>query len=88
MEALYLILTGILPLVGGLFGMWFGAKLGQKLGKGEEIEAPHPIQTWQEHHAQREARKEAQREADKVNAILENIDSYDGTGANQRDVPR
>ena len=88
MEALFLILAWAMPLVGGLFGMWFGAKLGQKLARGEEIETPHPIQTWQEHYAQREARKEAEREREKVNAILENVGSYDGTGANQRDVPR
>ena len=63
-----------------------GAKVGQKVSKGEDIEVslPNPFKAYQE----REARKEAQREADKVNAILQNIDSYDGTGANQQDVPR
>ena len=88
MELAYLILASLVPLLGGLLGMWLGAKLGQRIGKGEDIEAPHPILMWQEHQEHRESRKEAQREQDKVNTILQNIDSYDGTGANQKDVPR
>lgn len=65
-----------------------GAKVGQKVSRGEEISLPNPVEHWQEKHTQKEARKEAQREAEKVNAILQNIDSYDGTGANQKEVPR
>ncbi len=65
-----------------------GAKVGQKVSKGEDIELPHPVKTWQENHAKREAEKAAQREQDKLNAILQNIDRYDGTPANQQDVPR
>jgi hypothetical protein len=67
-----------------------GVKIGQSTAKGEDIDLslPNPVTSWQEKHAQKEARKEAQREADKVNAILENIDSYDGTGAHQKGVPR
>ena len=63
-----------------------GAKVGQTVSKGEDIEVsmPNPLKAIQE----REARKEAQKEQDKVNTILQNIDSYDGTGANQKDVPR
>lgn len=67
-----------------------GVKIGQSTAKGEDVDLslPNPIEYWQEKHAQKEARKEAQREADKVSTILANIDSYDGTGANQQEVPR
>lgn len=63
-----------------------GAKVGQKVTKGEGIELPkvNPMEAIQ----QREARKEAERVKDKVDTILRNIDSYDGTGQGQEDVPR
>lgn len=62
-----------------------GAIVGQKVDKGEDIKViPSPLKA----HQEREAQKEAQREQEKVNTILQNIDSYDGTGANQKEVPR
>jgi hypothetical protein len=70
--------------------LMFGVKIGQSAAKGEKIDfsLPNPIEWWKERQAQQEAQKEAQREAEKIDAILSNIDSYDGTGANQQDVPR
>jgi hypothetical protein len=67
-----------------------GVRIGQATAKGEDIDLslPNPVTAWQEKHAQKEASKEAQKEAQKVSTILENIDSYDGTGANQKEVPR
>ena len=67
-----------------------GAKVEQSAARGEKIEfnIPNPVDYWREHYQQKEAQKEAQREADKVSTILENIDRYDGTGANQQEVPR
>lgn len=63
-----------------------GAKVGQKVTKGEPIELPNvnPIKAVRE----REDRKKAQAEQDKVDAILKNIENYDGHGHNQVDVPR
>ena len=61
-----------------------GAKVGQMSAKGERITLPNPIRAYQE----RGARKEAQKEQDRVTTILQNIDNYDGTGANQQEVPR
>lgn len=83
METIFIILT-----VGALNVACFfiGAKVGQTVAKGERIEAPsvNPFKAYRE----REARKEAEAERDKVEAIMRNIDSYDGTGAHQEDVPR
>lgn len=61
-----------------------GTKVGQKVVKGEPIEIPslNPLKAYRE----AQDRKEAEREADKLGTILQNIEAYDGTGANQKDV--
>ena len=61
-----------------------GAKVGQKVVKGEEIELPtiNPMDLYREH----EAKREAQREQDKFDTILQNIDNYDGTSYGQKEV--
>ena len=63
-----------------------GAKVGQTVSKGEEIKLPtvNPLELVQEHREKRAA----QEERDKVETILRNIESYDGTGYGQEDVPR
>ena len=81
METILIILTvGILN-VGCFF---IGAKVGQKVVKGEPIEIPslNPMKAYRE----AQDRKEAEREADKLGTILQNIEAYDGTGAGQKDV--
>ena len=78
----------LIATVGALCVLCFliGAKVGQTVSKGEEIKLPtvNPLKAYREH----EAKKEAEREQDKVNTILRNIESYDGTAQGQRDVPR
>ena len=81
METILTILTvGILN-VGCFF---IGAKVGQKVVKGEPIEIPslNPMKAYRE----AQDRKQAEREADKLDTILQNIEAYDGTGAKQKDV--
>ena len=85
MEALLIIMATALVCVCCFI---IGAKVGQTVRKGEDIEMPHPVKSWQEEHARKAAEREAKREQDKLNTILQNIDSYDGTGQNQKDVPR
>lgn len=63
---------------------FIGAKVGQKVSKGEDIELPKvdpmkPIREAQE-------RREADRERERVETIMRNIEKYDGTGAGQEDV--
>ena len=62
-----------------------GARVGQKVAKGETIELPtvNPMELVQE---QREKRA-AQEERNKLDTILRNIESYDGTAYGQEDVP-
>lgn len=61
-----------------------GVKVGQKVVKGEEVELP----SLNLMKAYREAqnRREAEREANKQNLIMHNIENYDGTSAGQKDV--
>ena len=82
MEVLLILTVGALCVLCFLIG----AKVGQTVSKGEEIKLPtvNPLKAYREH----EARKEAEQEQDKVNTILRNIESYDGTANGQRDVPR
>lgn len=66
-----------------------GLKVGMSVVKGEPIELPslpsiNPLQAYRE----RQNRKEAEMEQDKLDTILQNIEAYDGTGANQKDVSK
>lgn len=69
-----------------IFCFLIGAKVGQTVSKGESVELPtvNPLKAVEE----RRNKKEAEREQDKVNTILHNIEAYDGTGRGQEDIPR
>ena len=65
-----------------------GAKVGQKVVRGEEVETPkisalNPLKMYEEHKEKEELKKEKE----KINTILRNIERYDGTDAGQEDVP-
>ena len=62
-----------------------GAIVGQKTVKGEKIELPklNPMDIYREH----QEKKEVEKEKDKLETILRNIERYDGTANNQEDVP-
>lgn len=66
---------------------FIGAKVGQTVAKGKDIEAPkipNPVTAYKAHIAT----KEAEAEKNRLDIILGNIERYDGTGAGQEDVPR
>lgn len=77
---LTILLTGTLCCVCFIIG----AKVGQKVSKGEAVELPsvNPIRAIKESREQ----KEAEMEQDKLDTILRNIERYDGTGKGQEDV--
>ena len=62
-----------------------GAIVGQKTVKGEKIELPklNPMDIYREH----QEKKEVEKEKDKLETILRNIERYDGTANHQEDVP-
>lgn len=81
MEVLLLLVMGAVNIA----CFMIGARVGQKTAKGEEIKLPtvNPMELVQE---QREKRA-AQEERNKLDTILRNIESYDGTAYGQEDVP-
>lgn len=62
-----------------------GAKVGQAVSKGEDIQTPsvNPLEAYRKH----EAKKEVQKEQERIDALLRNIERYDGTASGQEDVP-
>ncbi len=82
MEALLLLIMGAY----GIACFLIGARVGQKVVNGEKIELPsiNPIEAIREHRAHKEADKEQER----IDTIMRNIEGYDGTGIGQEDVPR
>ena len=63
---------------------WIGAKIGQMIVKGEDIKLPSPMKAFRE----REERREAVKEQNKIDTIMRNIENYNGTPFNQEDVPK
>ena len=84
----YFVILAFLVLVGiqNILCVIIGLKIGLALRNGESL--PNPIESYKEHRAKNEAKKEAKKEQDKFDTILKNIDSYDGTGFGQLEVPR
>lgn len=82
MTALTILVTGALCIA----CFYIGAKVGQTASKGDKIEVPNinPVRIIQE----RQERKTAEEEKNKMDTILRNIDMYDGTAIGQQDVPR
>lgn len=80
MEILLVLTVGALCIV----CFFIGAKVGQTVSKGENLELPSvdPFEAYRKN----EARKAAQKEQDRIDTIMQNIECYDGTGSNQKDV--
>jgi hypothetical protein len=81
MDVLLLLVMGTVNILCFLIG----AKVGQAVSRGEKVEMPsmNPLKAFREH----EDKKEAQKEQDRINAILRNIEGYDGTSRGQEDIP-
>jgi hypothetical protein len=82
METILLIL--VIGLINALC-FFIGAKIGQKVVRGETIETPlkSPLEVVREAKSNFEYRKEQER----LQTIADNIDNYDGTGIGQKDIP-
>lgn len=82
MEVLLLLVMGAVNVACFIIG----AKVGQTVTKGETIEAPtlNPLKAIRE----REDRKQAEAEQERLDTIMRNIEAYDGTGKGQEDIPR
>lgn len=63
-----------------------GARVGQKIVKGEEVkvDVPHPVEAIKEHLEKKEIEKEQSR----IEIMMNNIDNYDGTALGQKEIPK
>ena len=80
MEVLLLAVMGAVNILCFLIG----AKVGQAVSKGEKVEMPtiNPFEAYKE----REAKKEADKEQERFDTIMRNIENYDGTPNGQEEV--
>lgn len=86
METVFILLVaGTLNVVCFLIGV----KVGQSVTKGEPVELPkiNPIETYREHRAEEESKRESKLLQEQMETIAHNIDIYDGTSNGQRDIP-
>ena len=83
MDILLIAVVGTLNIV----CFFVGAKVGQTVAKGKEVELPKlnsPVTAYKAHIAT----KEAEIEKNRLDVILRNIERYDGTANGHEDVPR
>lgn len=82
MDILTIAVVGTLNIV----CFFVGSKVGQMVVKGKDIEVPikSPFKAYEE----RQERKEAEKEQQKLDAIIRNLERYDGTDNGQEDIPR
>jgi hypothetical protein len=82
MEILLALVVGTLCIV----CFFIGARVGQKVVKGEKIDTP--IEAVRNAVREHQERKEAESQQEKLDTIMRNIEAYDGTGYGQEEVPR
>lgn len=63
-----------------------GAKVGQTVQQGKEIEVKLPAVSPIEGYRALREKKEAQKEQERLDVIMHNIECYDGTPAGQKEV--
>ncbi len=80
------ILIAILISTINLLCFYFGFRIGQKTTNNEVLKLPNvnPVRIINAINESKEESKEQER----MRIIAENIDNYDGTGLNQKDIPR
>lgn len=85
----YLIVFAICFVLLAEFRLFFLLRNFEKqMGVQPERKKPSPILlNPMTAHKARKAEQDIQRERDRLDTILRNIENYDGTGANQEDVP-
>lgn len=83
METIILVLSiGIM----NILCFFIGAKVGQKVIKGEDIKLPNPIKVIEETKETWEFKKEQEEANERLQIELENINNYNGTPLGQKDI--
>lgn len=78
------VLLAIIISLGNIMCLFIGINTAQKLIKKEDVKLPNlnPIEMVKDYKES----KKIEEENSKFNIIMNNIDNYDGTGANQKEV--
>lgn len=83
METIILVISiGIM----NILCFFIGAKVGQKVIKGEDIKLPNPIKVIEETKETWEFKKEQEEANERLQIELENINNYNGTPLGQKDI--
>lgn len=82
MEVLHLLVMAMANII----CFMVGAKVGQAVSKGEDVKLPtlNPVEIYKTH----KENKAAEAEMNRLDAVLQNLESYNGTEAGQQDIPR
>lgn len=70
-----------------LLSFVIGVRIGQKVNNDEPIRL-NPIRAIDEYKEEKEVKRQIKETETKLNVMLDNIDTYDGTGLGQKDIPR
>ena len=81
MEILLILSTGLINVLCFLIGV----KTAQQVNKGEPVEVPsiNPMKAYGE----KQEKKAYKEEQHKIDAIMSNVECYNGTSQGQRDIP-
>lgn len=85
MEVAVILLLFFIFGVSNIFCFIIGAKVGQTVSNGKDIELPNlnPVDMVRSH----QERKAAKEEQSRLDTLMENINSYNGTSFGQKDLP-
>lgn len=83
MEILLCTVFGVFILISFVIGV----RIGQKVSNDEPIRL-NPVRAIDEYKEEKEVKRQIKEFESKLNVMLDNIDSYDGTGLGQKDIPR
>lgn len=70
-----------------LISFVIGAKVGQHSVKGKDIKV-NPLESIKTSFEDSKKKKAEIKKKEKLDAIMQNIDNYNGTGLGQRQIPR
>ena len=70
-----------------LFSFVIGVRIGQKVNNDEPIRL-NPVRAIDEYKEEKEVKRQIKEAESKLNVMFDNIDTYDGTGLGQKDIPR
>ena len=70
-----------------LLSFVIGVRIGQKVNNDEPIRL-NPIRAIDEYKEEKEVKRQIKETETKLNVMLDNIDTYDGTGLGQKDIPQ